>query len=625
MLFKLALHNLRMQWKNYLSYYASSSFSVFALYLFLSVYCSSSVRNALGDMKSIMVLFVLSVGLIAFFSAFFIWYANSFFIRSRKKEFATYMLLGMSKRQTVSLNFVENLAVLALAFGTGVAAGILLDKLLVMALLYAMHSGGNVSFEISVQALRVCSFIYLAVFALISLHSAILLYKNSLLNLLNAAKHAERGLKVSALTVLIAVLSVLILGLAYYIAAYQMISGLLLLYIPLVVMLVCLGTFLLFTGLASIVLYCCKKSESSLFRGTRLITVSQLFFRFRGNVGTLSVIAITTSVAFTAVLFCCGMYSHEEQNSRLMQPYSVEYYDTGRANGIFADTLQKHKEIQVKSQVTLELAPVTAGSNSFTLISESAYDHANAVIGTGLKANLKNDGEALMIQSLETPSVIGKTFEITAGNMHAPVKIVKLTTHYEIALNHFQQTLVVKDRVYSRLKSGVNPAQLAVIHGVMLKNDWNARSFAADLSKNMPAQARLLDFYDYFMQSLKLYGMLFFIGIFIGLMFLIATGSIIQFRMAMEAAEDRDKFVSLRRIGADRKEIRSAVVKELAVVFGAPFLIAVLNAYVAKIPLEKMIHLNISDSFLTIVLVYAALYGIYYLATLRSYVRTVCE
>ncbi len=119
--------------------------------------------------------------------------------------------------------------------------------------------------------------------------------------------------------------------------------------------------------------------------------------------------------------------------------------------------------------------------------------------------------------------------------------------------------------------------------------------------------------------------MMAFIGIFIGLVFLTATGSIIYFKMIMEAQEDKNKFITLKKIGASEKEIKKAISEELFILFGLPFIVAVINSYVASIVLGKMMTLKIYKSFAIIILVYSVFYSGYYLITLKSYIKTISD
>jgi putative ABC transport system permease protein len=119
-LFSITLGNIKSNFKNYWAYFLSSSLSVFVLYLFMSILYSKDIQTQLGGMAKFITLFNVGAVMITFFSAFFIWYSNSFFVKSRKKEYATYMLLGMSKSQVARLNFFENLLIMVMSLVTGI-------------------------------------------------------------------------------------------------------------------------------------------------------------------------------------------------------------------------------------------------------------------------------------------------------------------------------------------------------------------------------------------------------------------------------------------------------------------------------------------------------------------------
>lgn len=145
------------------------------------------------------------------------------------------------------------------------------------------------------------------------------------------------------------------------------------------------------------------------------------------------------------------------------------------------------------------------------------------------------------------------------------------------------------------------------------------------MKSKIPLENNLLTFYENYSDGLQLVGMMAFIGMFIGIVFITATGSIIYFKIVMEAQEDKNKFITLRKIGVSKCEIKKAISKELMILFGLPFIEATVNSYVASITLGRMMGLNMYKSFVVIILVYALLYGIYYLITLNSYIKTISQ
>lgn len=628
MLVKLAFGNIRRNFKNYWAFFLSAAFSVFVLYLFLSIVFGKATASV-ASFQSTKVLFGIGAVLTAMFIVFFIWYSNSFFVKSRKKEFATYMLLGMSKNQTVRLSFLENFSILALAYAAGIAAGMLLNKFLIMLLFHLMREHAYVPFEINLQALKICSLIYAGVFVLIAVHSALLLSRNSLIGLIDASRKAERGMKVSWLTYVIGAGAVGFLGLGYFLA---LVFGTNAILWPLIVLFVCIGTALLFMGIASLYFHFMRRNKTKLYRGTRLVTVAQLMHRFRGNVGALSVIAITTSVALCAVLTCCGMFTNVAESARAMRPFSVEYKNIGNdADAVFGEAGRAHPEIRVKSKTVVDLLQVKTGGNDASegedgyVIGESAYDSIIAAQGAPVRARISGAGGCVLVQyraALASNQPAQTEWTVLAGGAAETLEVERTESGIITSLDRYRRTFVVKDGVYDELRNTPGVSVLSLTE-VQLASDALSAAFIADLRARMPAENRMLTYYESYMDGLKMMGVLMFVGVFIGLLFIAATGSILYFRMAMEASEDRDKFITLIKIGMSARELRSAIAKELAVVFAAPLAVAAVNAFMAMFPLEQIARLQMTGMYFIILACYAALYGLYYLLTVNKYAGTI--
>lgn len=624
-LFSIASNNIKKNFKNYWSFFLSSTFSVFVLYLFMSIVNNELVKKQLGSMQKFIVLFSVASSLIAFFSAFFIWYSNSFFVKARKKEFATYMLLGMSKKQVAGLNIIENFIITALAFIAGIILGLMFNKLFIMLLLQCINVSGSVKFGFSLKAIKYCFIVFGSVFVLTAVHSTTLIYKDSLIDLFNASKKAERGLKVSFITFIIGLSALFLLGYGYYLSCKKLAEHFTL--APAVILLVIAGSILFFTSTVSVLIHIKKSNERHLYSGTRLISTSQLNYRYKGNVGALSVIAITTTVALCAVLTCYGSFSQAEQNSRNLRPFSVEYINTGNpSDKIFDNILKKHSEVSLKYKDTIEIIR-TDSKYPLSVISESTFDKVNSHENTGRKVGLISEDQSYLVQigsgfAADT-SVLNKLLSIKTGNKTYDVKVTGTDNKPFIALDHFNDTVVVKDSLFNEIKNSAPKDKVYTITGCIINNDMTGKSFTADIDKNMPKENSTLTFYDHFHEALQLLGMMLYIGLFIGMVFLMATGSIIYFKACTEAREDRNKYIILRKIGVSESEIKGAVSKELMLLFGAPLILAVINTFAAKKALEAMLNFKVGKEYIIVVIAYTLLYSIYYVVTLHSYTRAI--
>ncbi|OPJ57726.1 ABC transporter permease [Clostridium oryzae] len=635
-LVNMALCNIKSKFKNYWTFFLSSTFSVFVLYIFLSIINNDRVKSELGGKKTFTMLFIVASCVIATFSAFFIWYANSFMIKSRKKEFALYMILGMSKKQAAWLAFIENLITIAAAFCAGIVLGLVFNKFFIMLLYQMIGVTGDVQFQFSIKALRACVYIFGCMFAVISVHSTMLIYGNNLIDLFNASSKGEKSLNVSYKTVLVEIISIVFLASGYFLAVQKLAINILL--APLVVTLVVVGTVLFFYETTSLIIYFSKRDEKNFFKGTKPITVCQLGYRYRGNAGTLSVIAVTTTIALCAVITCFGLINKVALNARSVRPFSVEYVNSDQnaaTDKVFYSVLKQHEEISIRYKDNIKFIRLKTSNrfsdtknNAIFILNQSKFNLINKHEGISRRVKLKSDEDCYFVQLANLAadkSVIGKTIKLNNRNLKYNFKVIGTDNKYFIALDHFTQTLIVKDSVYQSINNSINSKSKISITGYILKNDLLSKSFISDLTDKLPKENSLETFLENYSNGLKMVGMMAFIGVFIGIVFLTATGSIIYFKMVMEAQEDREKFIILKKIGLSSTEIKKAISKELIFLFGMPFVVAACNTYIASITLSKIMNVKIYVSFIICILVYAALYSIYYLITLNSYMKTTSE
>lgn len=630
---KMAVSNIKSNFKNYWAYFLSSSFSVFVLYLFISITYNKNVQNTLGKMKSSMILLKIGLGLVVLFSVFFIWYSNSFFIKARKKEFATYMLLGISKSQVAFLNFAENLMITLMSFLSGIILGIVFNKFFIMLLFELMRAKGTAEFQFSLKAFNSSFMVFAIIFFIISINGYLTISRSSLIDMFNAAKKIERGLKISILTLVMSVVSFIFMSFGYYLAIKKLGDNIIL--APKVVLLIVIGTILFFTSITAVIINIMKKDEPYIFKGIRLIPISQIYQRYRGNVGSLSIITVTTTIALCALLFCFGGFNKSIENARNLCPFSVEYVSGNKnSDEIFNNALKEHKEVSVKDKAVINFVVVTANGpfynnkSDISILNESKFNKVNAYEGINRKANL-NDNECYYV-AVDTMSGnpkgnINKKVSFKFGNKDYNLNITNSDTKNFIAIDHCREIVIVSDNVYNNIKREAKSENFFNVTGYMLKNDFGAEKFTDKLQDDMPKEASLATFYEHYTSGMKIMGVLAFVGLFIGILFVMATGSIIYFKMSMEAKEDKKNFITLRKIGVSEHEIRKAVLIENLILFGVPFLLAALNTYAASFSISKLLELKIVKEYAIIMVAYLIIYSIYYFITVKDYMRVVKE
>ncbi|URZ04763.1 FtsX-like permease family protein [Clostridium felsineum] len=630
---KMALNNVKSSIRNYWAYFLSSSFSVFIIYIFMAISYNKSVQKSLEDIKSVALLFHMGTVMIIIFSAFFIWYSNSFFTKSRKKEFATYMLLGMSKGQVAMLSFCENLIIIITSLITGIILGAIFNKFFIMLLFALMKTTGKAEFQFDIRAVKISLIVFFIIFALISLQSYLIICKSKLIDMFNAAKKIEKGLKISVITIVMSVVAIICMSYGYYVAIKKL--GYNIVLAPKVVILISVGTVLFFTSVTAVIIEMMKKNQKYLFKGSRLVTVSQMHQRYRGNVGSLSVITITTTIALCALLFCWGGFSKSVENARNLCPLSVEYINgNDSTNKLFDSIVKKHKEIDIKVKENINFivvngrVPFVNQNVNFFVINQSEFNKVKNDEGDSKNINLKNNEvyySEVQDFSGDPKKAIGKNVNFKFAGKDHNFTVRYVDSKNFIALDHYKDIIVVNDSTYNNMKKEANQESFFKVNGYILKNDFKAEKFVGELQKKMPKENSLATFYEHYTSGMKLMGVLAFIGLFIGILFVMATGSIIYFKMFMESREDKGNFIILRKVGISENEVKKSVIKELVIIFGAPFLIASLNTYAASFSISKLLEFKIMKEYVIIEIAYLLIYSIYYFITLKSYLINIKE
>jgi putative ABC transport system permease protein len=283
--------------------------------------------------------------IIAIFSAIFIWYSNSFFIKRRKKEIGTYSLLGMGKKQIARMLFFESLILGLLALACGIFLGTLFSKLFAMILMNVMHETAKVTFFIAIKAVGITVIAFLIIFLVNSIHSYSLIYRFKLIDLFNASKQGERAPRVS---VILSLISIFMIGTGYTIAVtLKKLSINKLLFILGITV---LGTYILFSNLIIYLVKLIKKNRNYYFKGVNMIGISNILYRIKGNSRTLATIAVLSAVTITAVGTTYSLYSTIERTTLANYPYSAEYKLTGKDTDKKIDELiMKHSEVGISS------------------------------------------------------------------------------------------------------------------------------------------------------------------------------------------------------------------------------------------------------------------------------------
>jgi putative ABC transport system permease protein len=167
-----------------------------------------------------------------------------------------------------------------------------------------------------------------------------------------------------------------------------------------------------------------------------------------------------------------------------------------------------------------------------------------------------------------------------------------------------------------------------IVKNIDVKDERNSKVLTEKLTKVMPAgESEMVpafrDFYTGFHMGLEATGLMMFIGMFLGLVFLLATGSIIYFKQLTEANADRERYVVLRKVGVTKQEMKKAIAKQVSFIFAIPLVIGILHSLFALKGLANLLPFEIMIPLLISIGVYGVIYIGYYFLTVRSYYKIV--
>lgn len=639
-LFNIAIRNVKKNFYNYFLYFASMIFSIMIYYTFTSIQYNEQVLQIAGASQKVDVALNASSIIIAIFSAIFIWYSNSFFTRKRKKEIGLYSLMGVKKKQIGRMLFYENTAIGTLALGAGILIGSLLSKLFAMLLVRLMGFDAAIRFVIIPKAILNTVIVFAILFLVTSIHGYTIIYRFKLLELFRAEKTSEREPKGS---LFLAVLSVILIvgGYWWYINGLNYTSDIIFIIFPTLAVVV-IGTYLLFSSLAVFIIKLSKRNRRKYFKGINMIGTSQLLYRIKSHSRTLATIAVLSASTLTALSVITSMYYDMNMKMDNKYPFTYAYFSKNKdLDKKVEEAINKYPENKLLKSVEVETIRVRGSypktsrnslkEGNIYLISETKYNEVAKARGIdGLRLNSSDETyivDEWHVKKLNE-SYTGKITSININGEKKSLKVIDFTTEPLFNQLMLPQFIVVKDDMFNqaydngkmfRLKLYItdnkkdSKEQTEEISAIIDKEDLNEYPFGNGYAS----------YYENYSLNLSMTGLIIFIGAFIGLVFLTATGSIIFFKQLSEANDDKDRYRILRNIGVNRGEIKRSIAKQMLTVFLLPLTVGAVHSLVAVYLLSIFLGAELYLPVGLTIGIYSIIYLVYYIFTVNSYNKIV--
>lgn len=671
MLCKLAFRNVRKSIGDYTVYFVTLMFAVMFFYAFNSLDAQQAVMDLNENKATAAHMMVESISVFSTFVAItlaiLILYANNFLIKRRNKELGVYLMLGMGKGRVASIFMLETLIVGVIALVVGLLLGVLFSQ--VMSIITANMFEVSLKQYVFVFSPKAAmqSIIYFGViFLCVMIFNAARVSKQKIIKLLHADTENERAIgRKTGVSVVLTVAGIILIIIAYYL----IIKGMLIMYLPLVMLFGIPGTFLLFAGLAGFTYKIASHNKKRYFKGLNLFVTRQITSKINSTHTSVALVCIMLFVTITTLGAGSGVSGAVNKETTREINFDSEYYmqpETAEAAGGAIEALKAYgipvdrfysqmseytsyeSDVDVMSQfgnyfdvaemhemaeaqdVTMPAmaVPVSQFNSLLSLIGQAPIEVSENELGVVLYNQSMYENLQKFSQSGQKIISNEKEYTIPEGQMRLA------NTRIQGAASISPVILVYPDTDVINFK----PEQVT-IDGLYIDGQpkevteqavWDFQNELKRVNPDRP--------YTYFTteltsqdSSIGLRVTISFVGIYLGITFLVTAAVILALQQLSAANDNKKRYSTLRKLGTDEKMINKSLLKQIAIYFLIPLAVAAVHAIFGIKGIMSMINMMWYESVNVYIDVFmglgiiAVIYGIYFAITYFSSKKIIRE
>ncbi len=631
MLYKLSLKNIRKSFKDYLIYFFTLILGVAIFYVFNALDSQTVLLNVTSstyDIIELMINILSGVSVfVSFVLGFLIIYASRFLIKRRNKEFGIYLTLGMSKRKISAILFFETLFIGIISLIIGILLGISLSQF--MSILVANLFDADMTKFQFVFSSSACikTLIYFGImYVLVMIFNTISISKCKLIDLLYGNKRSEKiKFKNPYLCIAVFIVSVIVLAKAYYMVTtgFTELESFQDIFIPIIMGSV--STFFIFWSLSGLILKLVLSIKSVYFKGLNSFVLRQFSSKINTMVWSMSIICLMLFFTICILSSSLSMKNSMTANLDELAPVDlgimkrVDYDITEVDEGKSLETLNSSVKDSLNALGfdTLEYLSDYVDVNFYSLENLTLKDTFGDKIDEILKQyrflnfttredimKVEDYNRVAKVYGLEEYSLEDDEYMIIA-DFDSFVKIRNEALREGVTINIYDRTLKPK---YQECKNGfVEMSSNHINSGIILVNGnivdeesisknlflGNYRGKSKDEKRNI--ENKLTDistkaqYKDYGTlnfstrltiaeASTGLGALVTFIGLYLGIIFLISSAAILALKELSESADNKERFMMIRKLGADEKLIRNALFRQIGIFFATPLILAIIHS-----------------------------------------------
>ena len=660
--FRLALTNIKKHARSYVPYIITCVITIAMFYIIKSL-----AFNLDKNLSSISAATSMSLGsiVVAIFAIIFLFYTNSFLLKKRKKEFGLYNILGMEKKHMSALIATESLIVSVISLVLGLIIGIALDKLIFMIVIKLLDGQSPLGFTIIPEAILHTVVLFCIIFAAILLNSVRIVYTTKTIELLHGSNAGEKEPKTKWL---LAILGVLCLGGGYTISIISKnpVSAIGLLFIAIV--LVVIGTYFIFVAGIIALLKLLRKNKGFYYKTSHFISISGMIYRMKQNAVGLANICVLSTMVLVMVSTTSSLVIGMQDTINTISPYdySISVVD-GKTNQQIKDDIKNtaaDNNLKITKFVDYQYLEFNADLNYNNITASDYSVESENLVGliivtqqdynmlTNSNVELSDD-QVMMFYPNSFPysdlTIFDQRYKVKESRKISDFIPGKNLIGYSI---YDSYGIVVKDNSQLQQISKYYNS----FYGNSETNEYNEDNCCfyecnfnvdADLKKQLEFSEiiRNSELYQgsYYHGSISstfksealqafrdTYSSMFFLGIFLSILFIMATILIIYYKQISESYDDKERYEIMQNVGMSHTEVKRTIRSQVLTVFFLPLIVACVHVAFAFPIMSRVLSLlglmNVTLYITCTVicfLVFALMYGIIFAITSRLYYKTV--
>lgn len=609
---RLVFRSMRKNIKQYYLYFFAIIFSVTLCFSFTTLQYNPNVVEALERSGTASAGFSAASKILYVIVTLFVLYANQLFMKRRSKEIGMYQLIGMTKGLVVRLIALENIVLFVLAVCIGMIIGFFSSRLFAMILMKMLEIDMVIDLIFSQEAFKQSVIIFTILLVVIIVQLVWMVRRVSLLSLFSATKQAdERVKRFSIFQSGMGLIGILLIAFGYYQSTslfdVEKVTFFNNLYLSMIIILgsTILGTFLFFRYSVSLIMNAIRVNRRGHLKVTDVLAVTPIMHRMKGNSKSLTLITLLTGLAVGIMSLSYIAYYSSGADARQASPYDyivlnnkgIEFIDQLERAGIEFEQDTYHMSgvmlnIKDLASENLQASPLYSGESFTTVVPLSDLQQIEPNI------QLEN-GEALITSYISVlaevlPLHAEREIIVKAGEIEIPLYIKDIREDYLLSeqVTFGSPILVVTDEMFKEIQSNnIEETELTSQIGINLKNEQDTEK-AEKIYTKLADEREIVDeaneysfvqpsYEEIRKRNITALGLTIFVTAFLGLAFLLTTGSILYFKQMAEAEDERESYKILRKIGFSTNDILNGIYAKQAFNFGVPLLIGLLHSYFA--------------------------------------------